>query len=143
MTSSAVYRVLANAVLITHVTFVAFVVVGLLLILIGGFSGWRWIRNPWFRSLHLAGIGLVVVQAWFGVICPLTTWEMSLRERAGDGTYSGTFIAYWLQKVLYYEAPPWVFIVCYTVFGIAVVGSWLLFRPRSFPKVWFNRGEQS
>jgi hypothetical protein len=131
MHTSAYSRV-ADFVLITHVAFVLFVVVGLLLILCGGFLGWHWIRNPWFRALHLAGIGLVVVQAWLGVVCPLTTLEMYLREKAGDQTYSGSFIAHWLQKLLYYEAPPWVFILCYTLFGVAVLGSWLRFRPRSF-----------
>lgn len=126
------YRTLADFVLITHVSFVAFVVVGLLAILAGGARGWKWVRNPWFRAGHLAGIGLVVVQAWFGVICPLTTLEMHLREQAGDATYGGTFIGHWLQKLLYYEAPDWVFVVCYSVFGLAVVVSWVKFRPRSF-----------
>src|SRR6267142_5094643 len=130
--STDAYRTLADLVLITHVSFVVFVVVGLLAILCGGLAGWQWIRNPWFRAVHLAGIGLVVVQAWLGVICPLTTLEMSLREKAGDATYGGTFIAHWLQKQLYYEAPSWVFIVCYTLFGLAVVASWLKFRPRPF-----------
>jgi len=126
------YRSLADLVLITHVAFVAFVVIGLLAIVVGGFAGWRWIRNPWFRVAHLAGIGLVVAQAWLGVVCPLTTLEMALREKAGDATYSGTFVAHWLQKLLYYEAPPWVFVLGYTVFGLAVFGSWFKFRPRSF-----------
>ena len=34
--------------------------------------------------------------AWIGMICPLTTWEMALRAKAGDATYSGSFIAHWL-----------------------------------------------
>jgi hypothetical protein len=80
------YRTFADFVLMTHVSFVGFVIVGLLVILIGGACGWRWIRNPWFRALHLAGIGLVVAQAWLGVICPLTTLEMYLREKAGEST---------------------------------------------------------
>jgi hypothetical protein len=128
----AAYRTLADIVLMVHVGFVGFVIVGLVAILIGGAWGWNWIRNPWFRALHLGGIGLVVIQAWFGVVCPLTTLEMYLRERAGDSTYQGTFIAHWLQKVLYYEAPAWVFVVCYTVFGLGVVASWVKFRPRGF-----------
>lgn len=126
------YRTLADVVLTTHVAFVAFVIVGLLAIFVGGACGWKWIRNPWFRAGHLAGIGVVVVQAWLGVVCPLTILEMYLRERAGDSTYGGSFIAHWLQKLLYYEAPPWVFVVCYTVFGLAVVASWVKFRPRPF-----------
>lgn len=123
---------MADIALIVHVAFVAFIVIGLLSILIGGACGWKWIRNPWFRALHLAGIALVVVQSWFGVLCPLTTLEMALREKAGDSTHSNTFVGHWLQEVLYYEAPPWVFAVCYTLFGLAVIASWVKFRPRPF-----------
>jgi len=140
MTRMGLYRTLADLVLATHVGFVAFVVTGLVLILVGGCCGWRWIRNPWFRALHLAAIGLVVVQAWLGVICPLTTLEMALRQRAGDATYGGSFIGHWLQRLLYFDAPPWVFVVSYTLFGLAVVGSWLKFRPRRFRGDGSNRG---
>lgn len=126
------YGVLADVVLLTHIGFVVFVVGGLLAVFVGGLCGRGWIRNPWFRSLHLVGIGIVVVQSWFGVICPLTTLEMALRDRAGEATYGGSFIAHWMQKLLYYEAPPWVFAVVYTLFGLAVVSSWIAFRPRSF-----------
>ncbi len=132
MPHSGLYRALADMVLVLHFTFVAFVVGGLLLILIGGFRGWRWIQNPWFRAAHLLGIAVVVVQAWFGVICPLTTLEMDLRARAGGEAYQGTFVAHWLRKILFHEAPLWVFTVCYTIFGLAVIGSWWKFRPRPF-----------
>src|SRR3569623_621884 len=130
MTDANLYQTLADLVLITHVAFVGFVVVGLLLILMGGVCHWAWVRNPWFRALHLAAIGLVVTQAWLGIICPLTTLEMYLRVLAGDETYSGTFIAHWLQKLLYYQAPWWVFTLCYTLFALAVIGSWEKVRPR-------------
>jgi len=123
------YRNFADLVLITHVTFVAFVVVGLILILCGGVLGWRWVRNPWFRMMHLAGITLVVIQAWLGIVCPLTTLENHLRIKGGDEIYSGTFIAHWLHKLLFYQAPAWAFIVCYTLFGLAVVVSWIKVRP--------------
>ena len=75
---------------------------------------------------------MVAVQSWFGLTCPLTILEMNLRDRAGDATYDSTFIAHWLQRLLFYEAPPWVFTVGYTLFGLLVVASWLKFRPRSF-----------
>lgn len=126
------YRALADLVLVTHVAFVAFVVLGLILILCGGFLGWRWILNPWFRAAHLAAIGLVVLQAWLGIICPLTILEKFLREAAGETTYSESFVAHWLHRVLFLEAPMWAFTVCYTLFGLAVVVSWIRFRPRPF-----------
>ena len=83
------YRLAADLMLALHVTVVVFVVAGLALVLFGATRGWRWVRNPWFRLAHAACIGVVVLQAWLGRICPLTTWEMALRERAGDATYGG------------------------------------------------------
>lgn len=124
------YVYAADALLFLHVLFVAFVVLGLAAILIGKFRGWSWIRNAWFRLAHLVAIGVVVLQSWFGMICPLTTWEMALRQRAGDTVYAGTFISHWLDAILYYQAPAWVFAVCYTVFGALVLVSWFRVRPR-------------
>lgn len=125
------YLLAADAVLLFHTLFVAFVVFGLLLIVAGGVLSWRWVRNRRFRILHLVAIGVVVLQAWFGMICPLTTVEMWLRSRAGDAVYQGSFISHWLESILYYEAPAWVFAVCYTAFGALVALSWYLVRPRS------------
>jgi len=126
------YRLAADLLLVLHVTFVVFVVAGLALILVGAGRGWVWIRNPWFRLAHLAAIAVVVLQAWLGRLCPLTVWEMALRAKAGDETYSGAFIAHWLQGLLYYEAPLWVFALAYTLFGALVVASWIRVRPRPF-----------
>ncbi len=123
------YALAADAVLSLHVLFVLFVVAGLVLIFVGRWMAWGWVRNRIFRITHLVAIGIVVLQAWIGMICPLTTIEMWLRERAGDATYSGAFIAHWLESLLYYQAPPWVFAACYTAFGALVVGSWFWVRP--------------
>lgn len=122
----------ADLVLALHVLFVAFVVLGLACILAGGLLRWSWVRNPWFRALHLAAIAIVVVQAWLGRICPLTTWEMALRDKAGDSAYSGSFMAHWLESILYFQAPAWVFTLAYTAFGTLVAAAWLLVRPRGF-----------
>ena len=132
MDSSTLYLLAADGILLLHVLVVAFVVLGLLLIITGRFRNWQWVRNPWFRLLHLLAIGVVVLQSWFGVICPLTTLEMDLRAHAGDAVYAGSFIAHWLERLLYYRLPPWVFVLGYTVFGIIVGISWYWIRPRRF-----------
>ena len=130
MSRDALYLLAADAVLLLHVLFVVFVVVGLVVILVGGACGWRGVRNRTFRLLHLAAIGVVALQAWLGVICPLTTLEMALRERAGDNAvYQGTFVAHWLDRLLYYQAPNWVFVVAYTLFAALVAASWFWVRP--------------
>lgn len=134
MDNQTLYALGADLLLLLHVSIVLFIVLGLVLILIGKKVGWSWVRNPWFRLAHLLAIGMVVVQSWVGEICPLTTWEMMLRSKAGDATYTGSFIAHWLEVILYYRAPPWVFTLVYTGFGSLVLISWFWVRPRSFSR---------
>lgn len=130
MSGSVCYRIAADLVLAVHISFVVFVILGLVLILVGGVRGWLWVKNPWFRLGHLLAIGVVVAQAWLGAMCGLTTLEMALRSRAGDAVYTGSFIAHWMETLLYYEAQPWVFASCYTAFGLLVVAGWIIVRPR-------------
>jgi len=122
------YGVLADGILIVHFAFVAFVVFGFLLILIGLLNRWTWIHNRYFRIMHLVAIGIVVLQAWFNQICPLTLWENELRRRAGESGYTESFIEHWLHKILFYQAEPWVFTTIYTLFGALVLAAWFLGR---------------
>ena len=124
------YRLWAEIVLIMHALFIVFVIFGLVLIVIGALRRWDWIRNHWFRLAHLAAIGFVVVQAWFGGICPLTAWESRLREAAGEAGYRRSFVAHWLHEIIFFDIAPEVFIALYTGFGIAVLVAWLLVPPR-------------
>jgi hypothetical protein len=130
MNYASFYRLAADAILVGHTLIVVFVVFGFALILLGMARHWLWVRNFWFRIIHLATIGIVVAQAWLGAICPLTLWESQLREAAGDVAYSGSFIEHWLQRLIYYRFPSWVFTVTYTVFAAVVVAAWILAPPR-------------
>jgi hypothetical protein len=128
--------ILADVIVVLHFAYMAFLVFGLLLILLGMAFRWDWIRNPWFRLIHLAMILIVVFESAIGMTCPLTTWEKQLREIAGQATYPGDFIGYWAHRLLFYSAEPWVFGLIYTVFGLAVVAAFLLAPPR------FRSGER-
>lgn len=132
MNSPALFTLAADIVLFLHVLVVIFNVFGLVLIFVGNVLNWLWIRNPWFRLIHLFTISVVVLLSWLNFLCPLTSIEMALRTRAGDIAYPGSFISHWLENILYYQAPPWVFVVSYTIFGVMVVVSWFLVRPRRF-----------
>jgi hypothetical protein len=46
------YGFLADVTIAVHVVYVAFVVAGELLILLGGWRGWAWVRHSWFRTAH-------------------------------------------------------------------------------------------
>ena len=129
MSDALHYPLLADAVLALHVAIVVFVGGGLFAIIVGNLRNWRWVNALWFRSVHLAAILIVVAEAWAGAVCPLTTLEMRLRAKAGAATYAGSFIGHWLQRILYYDVPPWVFTLGYTIFGLVVVATWWYLPP--------------
>ena len=131
MSEQSLYQLLANGVLALHLAVVFFVVGGLLLVLVGNLRRWHWVNTLWFRLAHLAAIAFVVAQAWLGQVCPLTTLEMWLRARAGASTYGGGFIEHWMQRLLYHDAPDWVFVAVYSVFGMLVLASWFYYPPVS------------
>ena len=119
-------RVAADAVLLVHFAFVAFVIVGLALTWIGAALSWHWVCNFWFRILHVIAICFVAAESLLGVTCPLTTWEDALRGRPSEIS----FVARWLHRVMFYEFPEWVFTIAYVVFAAAVVLTYWLVPPR-------------
>jgi hypothetical protein len=129
-----VYQVLADLVVALHVGYMAFIIVGQLAILYGTARRRGWVRNPYFRWLHLAAIGAVVVQSWLGMTCPLTDLENYLRQQAGQSRYPGDFVGYWLDQLLFCEFPTWVFVVAYSLFGALVLASFVLAPPRWKPR---------
>ena len=123
------YPLLADAVLVLHFGVVLFVVGGLVVVGAGNWLGWRWVNGWWFRLAHLAAIGIVAAQALLGQLCPLTTLESWLRAQAGQPGYARSFIEHWLQRMLFFEAPLWVFTCAYTMFAVLVVVAWWYFPP--------------
>jgi len=117
---------LADALLVVHFIIVAFIVGGLVLVWLGAALGWQWIRNPWFRYLHLGAIAFVAAEALAGVACPLTAWEDALR----GGLQPGSFVGRWVQRLLYYQAPEWVFTVAYVLWAAATLLTLRLAPPR-------------
>ncbi len=118
---------LADVLLVFHFGVVLFVVGGLLVIYLGALLRWRFVRNRLFRFAHIGVMAFVVFETVAGRICPLTEWEAALRERAGQPTYGdATFVQYWIQRLLYWDWPPQVFLVLYSVILLAIVASFVL-----------------
>jgi hypothetical protein len=85
------YRLLADATVALHFAFIAFVVLGGLLVL----------RKPYVAWLHLPAVVWVVWLELTGAICPLTPLENYLRSRAGQAGYEGGFVDHYLMPVIY------------------------------------------
>jgi hypothetical protein len=130
---SVSYTLLADLVGLVHGAIVLFIVAGQVAILVGWALGWGWTRRPVFRFAHLGAITFVVVQTWLGQLCPLTAWENDLRRLAKQEGVGESFIAYWLNRLLYYQVPHEIFVAAYTAFGALVLATFLLYPPRRRP----------
>ena len=85
------YRVLADVVLVIHLLFIVFVVVGGLLVL-----RWRWVA--W---LHLPAVAWGAAIEFRNGVCPLTPLEKFFRDRGGQATYEHGFIENYLLPIVY------------------------------------------
>jgi hypothetical protein len=117
---------IADAILVLHFLIAAFIACGLPAIWIGKWLGWAWVRDPWFRYAHLAAIAFVAAEALLGIACPLTAWEDLLR----GGVQTESFVTRWLQRLLFYRAPEWVFASAYALWAAATLVTLRLVPPR-------------
>lgn len=112
---------LADVVLVIHFLWVLGILVPIPLIVIGARQNWSWIRNPVFRAIHFAMIVVVIFESLAGIVCPLTRWENLLRSGSEQASYgNASFIKYWVGRILFYDFPPWAFIVIYLAVGVSV-----------------------
>jgi polyferredoxin len=119
-------RLIADALLVAHFLIAGFIAAGLIAVWIGAALGWAWIRNPWFRYLHLGAIAFVAAEALLGIACPLTVWEDMLRGNMRPES----FIGRWVQRLLYYRAPEWIFTSLYLAWTAATLVTLRLVPPR-------------
>ena len=116
-----VFRITADLVLLLHLAFIAFVVLGGLLAF----------RYRWIVYLHVPAAAWGAFIEISGRICPLTILENSLRRSAGESGYAESFVEHYLMPVIY---PPGLNRnVQFTIAGIVVVANiviygWLLYR---------------
>ena len=106
------YVWLADAIVVIHLAYLAFVP-------LGGLLAWRWLRVIW---AHLAAVAIGVVIITAGFDCPLTTWEQSLRRRDGQRPYTNGFVDHYLTGRVYPHGYEWAVQV---IFGACIVGSYV------------------
>ena len=85
------YRLLADAVVIVHLSFILFV-------LFGGFLAFRWRWVPWVHLPAAAWGALIEFGGW---VCPLTPLENSLRRAGGAAGYTGGFVEHYVIPLMY------------------------------------------
>ncbi|CAN7432611.1 DUF2784 domain-containing protein [Phenylobacterium sp. LjRoot225] len=111
-------------VLALHLGVIAFNVAGLAIIPLGARLNWRIVRVRWLRLLHLASLAVVALQAAFGRACLLTIWQADL-----TGGREDPLIMRWVNSVLFWPLPIWVFTTVYLAVFAYVVALWRLVPP--------------
>jgi len=115
------YRLAADAVLLLHLTFIAFAVLGAVLVA-------RW---PRIALVHLPAAAWGFFVELTGRVCPLTYAENALRIRAGEAGYAESFIEHYLLALVYPDGltreVQLVLAATVIVINVAIYG-WLLLR---------------
>ena len=115
------YRVFADLVIVVHLAFVLFAVLGGLLVL-------RWRRCAWVHVPCVVWAALIEFAGW---VCPLTPLENWLRERGGAIAYRSGFVEHYILPILY---PAVLTRRMQIVLGLLVLGinlgiyGWVLYR---------------
>lgn len=113
-------------VLALHLAIIAFNVAGCVLVPIGAWRRWRWVHEFWWRLAHLVSLAVVALQALLGRACFLTIWQGDLVGMA----HSQPLIAGWINRLIYWTLPLWVFAAAYVVVFVYVIALWVWVRPR-------------
>jgi hypothetical protein len=85
------YQLAANLVVLVHLAFILFVVLGGVLVV-------RWRRMAW---LHIPAAIWGALIEFAGWICPLTPLERRLREAGGNAGYEGGFVEHYIVPIVY------------------------------------------
>lgn len=116
---------LADTILVIHFGLAAFIALGLLLIPIGRFLAWHWVRHRRLRILHAGLMVFVALEALVGMTCPLTTLEAYLR-----GTQAHeSFLAEQISRLLFWDLPLSFFLVVYIACAAWAIWLWFFCRP--------------
>ncbi len=125
------YRLAADAVVLLHVAFIVFVVLGGLLAL----------RHPWVAILHLPTAAWAVLIESFGWICPLTPLEVELRVAGGEAGYHGGFVDRYIVPLVYpatlTRPVQWALAAFVFLVNVAIYGA-VLSRAGRGRRIWLR-----
>jgi len=127
--SPASHEMAALAVLYFHFAVVLFNLFWLIAVPVGGWLGWRFVRNYWWRAAHIAVLILVAAQAVAGRLCFLTILQNNLHGRAGDIT-PPSLLTRIVTRAIYWPLPGWAFAPLYVLALVWAALLWIYVPPR-------------
>jgi Protein of Unknown function (DUF2784) len=112
--------ILGPWVLAAHLVVIAFNVAGLVVIPLGAWRGWAFVRWRWLRLAHLGALAVVAAQAVAGRACFLTYWQDDLTGGGGQDPLIMRFV----NSFTYWPLPAWAFTAAYLAVLAYAAGLW-------------------
>ena len=123
-------HMLADAIALAHALFAMFIIFGLALIITGIFFRWDWVKNGWFRALHLSAMLLLMFRVWSGSPCPMSVYEDRFRAQAKNFESVHNWFYTFTHKMAARHADPVKFAVAVNYLGWVVILMLFVSRPK-------------
>jgi hypothetical protein len=101
---------LAALILLFHLVVIAFNLVGIVIIPLGAWRGWIYVRAPVWRLAHVASLAVTALQAALGRACILTIWQAEFSDRRPTPK---PLIMEWVNSLIFWPLPAWAFVLIY------------------------------
>jgi hypothetical protein len=124
-------NLLAETVLIAHLVVIAFNVFGLIVIPLGGWRRWGFVRMRSWRLLHLGLLAVVALQALVGRACILTILQDTM---VGAETRTPLIMGF-VNRVIFWPLPLWAFAAIYVLVCVYAAALWWIVPPTSRPRM--------
>jgi len=121
---------LADAVLLLHLGVIVFNIFGIIVIPLGAWRRWRFVRVFWWRALHVGILAVVALQALLNRLCFLSNWHADLVQLAGGRTSNAPAVAAFVSRLIFWPLPPLAFVVLYVAVCLYTLALWRLVPPR-------------
>ena len=117
--------IFSEIVLLFHFCIFLFMILSFFLIPIGYYQKWTWVKNKYYRSIHLVLMGIIFMETILGFMCPLTILENFLR----NDTEINNKITHIIHQIMYWDLPSYQFIILYLLSLLYLIFLWCFFKP--------------
>ncbi|MEW6557234.1 MAG: DUF2784 domain-containing protein [Elusimicrobiota bacterium] len=126
------YKILADVVIFLHFLWILFIILGFALTV---FSWKKFCNNFLLRIIHLLSILYTAYLEITEKYCPLTVLENYFKTKSGNITYTGSFIIYNIEKLVYPDVPPMIVIIPTICIGIITLVMFGLKPPKKLKTI--------
>ena len=112
-------------VLFFHFFIFLFITFSFFLIPFGYFKKWEWVKNKYYRLIHLVLMGIILIETILGFMCPLTILENFLRNNIEVDNNLTQII----HQIMYWNLPNYQFIILYILSFSYLIFLWFFFKP--------------